>query len=106
MITPLVGIVYFLLSGSTPMKAAIMGILLSWITAFFVPKTEDAGKRKKSYVVGTLAIAVFLITNIFPGFGEGFMKSELSIIPIVVLFPRWYVVQRGDGAQGCHRRDL
>ncbi|MHB9152419.1 MAG: TRAP transporter permease [Spirochaetales bacterium] len=86
MITPLVGIVYFLLSGSTPMKAAIMGILLSWITAFFVPKTEDVGKRKKSYAVGVLAIAVFLFTNIFSSFSEGFLKSELSIIPVVALF--------------------
>lgn len=46
MIIPLAGVVYFLLSGSTPMRAAIMGIVLCWIIAFFIPKTET-GKSEK-----------------------------------------------------------
>jgi TRAP transporter 4TM/12TM fusion protein len=86
MLTPLVGIVYFLLSGSTPMKAAIMGILLAWITAFFNPKTEDAGKRKISYIVGSGAIVVFLASLIVPAAGDILVKSKLSIIPIAALF--------------------
>lgn len=86
MLTPLVGIVYFLLSGSTPMKAAIMGILLAWITAFFNPKTEDAGKRKISYIVGSSAIVVFLASLIVPAAGDILVKSKLSIIPIAALF--------------------
>jgi TRAP transporter 4TM/12TM fusion protein len=86
MIIPLAGIVYFLLSGSTPMKAAIMGILLAWITAFFNPKVDDPKKRKLSYVVGTLAALVFLATLFFPTLTEGAMKSKLAIIPFVVVF--------------------
>ncbi len=86
MITPLAGIVYFLLSGSTPMKAAIMGIILAWVTAFFTPKTEDKGKRKISYIVGTIAMAVFLASTIFPGLSEPLMKSRLGIIPVLALF--------------------
>jgi len=86
MITPLAGIVYFLLSGSTPMRAAIMGIILAWVTAFFTPKTEDLRKRKLSYIVGTLAIVVFLTVTAFPGLTEGLMKSKLGIIPILAVF--------------------
>ncbi len=86
MITPLVGIVVFLLSGSTPMRSAIMGIILAWVTAFFSPKTDDAKKRKLSYLVGSIAIVVFLVVTAFPGLTEGLMKSKLGIIPILALF--------------------
>ena len=86
MIVPLAGIVYFLLSGSTPMKAAIMGILLAWITAFFNPKVDDPKKRKLSYIVGTFAALVFLATLLFPSLTEGAAKSKLAIIPFVAVF--------------------
>jgi TRAP transporter 4TM/12TM fusion protein len=86
MIVPLAGIVYFLLSGSTPMKAAIMGILLAWITAFFNPKVEDPKKRRLSYIVGTIAAIAFLATLFFPALTEGATKSKLAIIPFVAVF--------------------
>ena len=86
MITPLVGIVYFLLSGSTPMKAAIMGILLAWITAFFNPKVDAPKKRKLSYIVGTVAALAFLAMLFFPALTEGATKSKLSIILFLAIF--------------------
>ncbi|HEY9054350.1 MAG TPA: TRAP transporter fused permease subunit [Rectinemataceae bacterium] len=85
MITPLAGIVYFLLSGSTPMKAAIMGIVLCWITAFFVPKTEDPGKRKISYIVGAAAALAFLILVFVPGAGDLASGSPWILAPAAIL---------------------
>lgn len=86
MLAPLVGVVYFLLSGSTPMKAAIMGVLLAWITAFFNPKTEDSRKRKISYVVGSAAIAAFLASLILPGAGEALVRSKWTLFPFLGIF--------------------
>ncbi|MEW6548223.1 MAG: TRAP transporter permease [Spirochaetota bacterium] len=86
MMVPLVGIIYFLLTGSTPMKAAIMGILLSWITAFFNPKTEDKAKRRNSYVVGILSILVFLASLVLPEAGELMVKSKWAMLPVLGLF--------------------
>lgn len=86
MITPLIGIVYFLLSGSTPMKAAIMGILLAWLIAFFNPKTDDTGKRKLSFLIGAAAGAAFLITIVFPSLTEGLLKSPWGILVVLALF--------------------
>lgn len=86
MLAPLVGVVYFLLSGSTPMKAAIMGVLLAWITAFFNPKTEDVRKRKISYIVGSAAIAAFLASLILPGAGEALVRSKWTLFPFLGIF--------------------
>jgi TRAP transporter 4TM/12TM fusion protein len=84
MITPLAGIVYFLLSGATPMRAAIMGIILAWVTAFFNPKTEDAKKRRLSYLTGAISILVFLAALAFPGLAEGLTRSKLGILPVLI----------------------
>ena len=82
MIIPLAGVVYFLLSGSTPMKAAIMGILLCWIVAFFLPKTENAGRRRLSYAAGTVVALGFLILVFLPGVGE-FVSGSTAVTAVV-----------------------
>jgi len=82
MIIPLAGVVYFLLSGSTPMKAAIMGILLCWIVAFFLPKTENAGRRRLSYAAGTVVALGFLILVFLPGVGE-FVSGSTAATAVV-----------------------
>jgi TRAP transporter 4TM/12TM fusion protein len=86
MIVPLIGIIYFLLTGSTPMKAAIMGILLSWITAFFNPKPENGSKKRASYLVGTLAGLVFLASLLIPGAGDIMVKSKWALVPVLAMF--------------------
>lgn len=86
MILPLAGVVYFLLSGSTPMRSAIMGIIISWIVAFFKPKTDNTRKRTVSYIVGSVAALVLISTTFMPGLGEDFLKSEWSIIPVLAIF--------------------
>jgi TRAP transporter 4TM/12TM fusion protein len=86
MIIPLVGIVYFLLSGSTPMKAAIMGILLCWLVAFFGPKTDNPVKRRISYAIGIVASLAFLASILFPGATDGLAKSKWSIAPTIAVF--------------------
>ena len=82
MIIPLAGVVYFLLSGSTPMKAAIMGILLCWIVAFFLPKTENAGRRRLSYAAGTVVALGFLILVFLLGVGE-FVSGSTAATAVV-----------------------
>lgn len=97
MMVPLVGIVYFLLSGSTPMRAAIMGVLLAWLTAFFNPKTADTKKRKLSYAAGTAASLVFLATLAFPKLTEGMLDSPLGIILFLAAFAGATLLNAGMG---------
>ncbi len=86
MVTPLVGIVYFLLTGSTPMKAAIIGILLAWLVAFFNPKTEDLRIRKRSRIAGFLTIGVFIASFFFPEVLDTAIRQKWTLLPIVALF--------------------
>jgi len=85
MITPLAGVVYYLLTGSTPMKAAIMGIVLCWITAFFVPAKEREKKRKLSYAAGTAVALGFLVLSFAPAVGERVSDSPAAIAVIAAL---------------------
>ena len=86
MLTPLVGVVYFLLSGATPMKAAILGVLLAWVTAFFNPKTKDARKCRISYIIGTGAVIVLLASFLLPGAGEAMVRSKWTLFPFLGIF--------------------
>lgn len=87
MVIPLVGIVYFLMTGATPMKAAIIGIILAWLISFFNPKAElDQGKKKLSYLAGAVVSAVFVALVFFPGISDSIFKTKLSIVPVVILF--------------------
>jgi TRAP transporter 4TM/12TM fusion protein len=85
MILPLAGVVYFLLSGSTPMKAAIMGILLCWIIAFFLPKTENVKRRKLSYSTGIVVALGFFILVFLPGVGEFVSDSAAATAVVAAL---------------------
>jgi len=85
MIIPLAGVVYFLLSGSTPMKAAIMGILLCWIVAFFLPKTEDVKKRRFSYIAGAFVALGFFVLVFLPGVGEFVSDSTAATAILAAL---------------------
>lgn len=45
MILPIAGLVYFLLAGYTPMRAALIGIALTWLLSLFDKKTRMGPKR-------------------------------------------------------------
>ena len=54
MIAPLVGLVAFLLIGYTPMRAALIGIGLSWLVAFFNFRPETTARQKKAAALTAL----------------------------------------------------
>ena len=54
MIAPLVGLVAFLLIGYTPMRAALIGIGLSWLVAFFNFRPETTARPKKAAALTAL----------------------------------------------------
>ena len=45
MLLPIAGLVYFLLAGYTPMRAALIGIALAWVTSMFDKKTRMGPKE-------------------------------------------------------------
>ena len=83
MIIPLVGIVYFLLSGLTPMRAAIFGILLSWLVSFFNPKTDDVRKRRTSYIAGTVISILFVAGFFFPDAADALTRSPVGMVVLI-----------------------
>ncbi len=64
MITPVVGLVWFLLTGYTPMLAAMIGIALAWLVSFFQFAGTEAKERglamRAAAATIVLAVVVFL----------------------------------------------
>ncbi len=60
MAAPIVGLVYFLLVGYTPMRAALIGICLAWFVSFFEFHGLDA-KRKKRAIIAACATALLAV---------------------------------------------
>ncbi|MBQ7262976.1 MAG: TRAP transporter fused permease subunit [Synergistaceae bacterium] len=59
MIAPLVGLIAFLLMGYTPMRAALIGIMLAWGVSFFRSR-PDASAREKILAYATVAVTACL----------------------------------------------
>lgn len=79
MIVPLVGLVYFLLAGATPMRAAIIGIVLAWLVSFFRPKSEDPARRRRSIAAGAVVSVVIAVALLFPGLFEHLLKGKTGL---------------------------
>jgi len=79
MIIPVVGLVFFLLTGYTPMLAAMIGIALSWFVSFF--RFEGLGAEERSR-----AIKASVVTMIFGGavflFGEQINQLLFNFISL------------------------
>lgn len=58
MITPVVGLVCFLLSGWTPMVAAMIGVALAWYVTFFNFTPETTPKERTNAIRAAIATAV------------------------------------------------
>ena len=64
MLLPIAGLVYLLLVGYTPMRAALVGIYLAWFVSFFsfecIQKTGDAAEKAKTAakVVALLSVCI------------------------------------------------
>ncbi len=86
MVIPLVGLVYFLLVGFTPMRAAVFGILLAWIVSFFKPKSEIASRRKHSIITGSVIVVIIGLSFVFPHVAELISSSKMGLWGLVVVF--------------------
>lgn len=97
MIIPIIGIVYFLMTGMTPMRAAIFGTVLTWLVAFFNPKTEDPRRRKVSYIAGAV-ISAFCVSMFFlPTPAVDFLNSKPGLWLAVAVFVAATFLNAGMG---------
>lgn len=67
MITPVVGLIWFLLTGYTPMLAAMIGIALAWFVSFF--RFENANAEEKARAIKAAIVTAALAGIVFL-FGE------------------------------------
>lgn len=65
MIAPIVGLVGFLLAGYTPMRAALLGILLAWYVSFFNFAPDETPARKRAAILTALVTAVLTALLVF-----------------------------------------
>lgn len=80
MLAPIAGLVYFLLVGYTPMRAALIGICLAWFISFF--KTEGLDEKRKKQAIGA-AIATACLAAIFllvPGLSEKLSGTATFVV--------------------------
>jgi len=86
MLIPLVGLVYFLLVGFTPMRAAVLGIILAWLISFFKPKSEEPARRQRSIVTGTV-VAILIVTSfLFPSIMDFISRTNFGMWGLVAAF--------------------
>lgn len=101
MIIPLAGIVYFLMTGSSPIRAALMGIILCWIISFFGPEAGTPPPRKiKSCIAGSLVSALFGIGATFPGLSERATGTPIGIAALLAAFLIATLFNAGMGFKG------
>ncbi|MEJ5183843.1 MAG: TRAP transporter permease [Rectinemataceae bacterium] len=86
MIIPLVGLVIFLLAGATPMRAAVVGIVLAWLVAFFKPKSQNPVRRRMSVIAGIVISVLILAAILFPSLAAPLTESEFGLWVLVALF--------------------
>jgi len=86
MVIPLAGLVYFLLAGFTPMRAAVFGIILAWLVSFFRPKSEDSERRKRSVITGTVISLLIAVAFVFPDIMEPISRSKIGLWGLVSAF--------------------
>jgi len=97
MIIPIAGIVYFLMSGMTPMRAAIFGTVLTWLVAFFNPKTEDPRRRRLSYAAGSAVSILCLALFFLPEGAADFLNSKPGLWLCVAAFAGATFLNAGMG---------
>lgn len=110
MIAPIAGLVYFLLAGYTPMRAALVGILLAWFISFFdFSKTDAKGKRNAvCTAILTAAITTFLFTR--PEWTASIPASLVFLLTLIYILlasffnpgmnPKDVIAATHDGARG------
>jgi len=86
MVIPLIGLVYFLLVGFTPMRAAVFGIILAWLVSFFRPKSEAPSLRRRSIITGAVISVLIGAAFVFPGIMEPVSKSKIGLWGLVAAF--------------------
>ncbi|SLM12825.1 TRAP transporter, 4TM/12TM fusion protein [uncultured spirochete] len=86
MVIPLVGLVYFLLAGATPMRAAVFGIVLAWLVSFFKPKSQNQAKRRLSIIIGAVISVLITVAFVFPRFVEPIIKGNIGLWILVAGF--------------------
>ena len=72
MLLPIAGLVYLLLVGYTPMRAALVGIYLAWFVSFFsfehIEKNGEAGQKAKTAAkaAALLSVCITGVLIVFP----------------------------------------
>ncbi len=79
MIIPLIGLVVFLLGGATPMRAAVIGIILAWLVSFFKTKSADKGRRRRSVIAGIVVSLFIVVSFLFPQLFERLLPGKIGL---------------------------
>ena len=79
MIAPIAGLVYFLLVGYTPMRAALVGIILAWYISFFDFKNIDSARKAKAITTAVVTAGLALLLTLRP--------ELINAIPNNLVFP-------------------
>ena len=111
MITPIVGLIAFLLIGYTPMRAALLGIGLAWLVSFFNFKPYTTSTQKVlAFIVAfvSLGLGVFITLKpeLFSGIKPGMQFVIIGAYMLIVSFfnpgmnTREFIDAIEQGAQG------
>lgn len=81
MITPIVGLVGFLLAGYTPMRAALLGIVLAWFVSFFnfVPG-ETVGRKRAAVLTAVVTLGLTVLLVVKPELLAGLSRSARFVL--------------------------
>ena len=81
MIIPIAGLVYFLLVGYTPMRAALVGVCLAWFVSFFNFTPDTTPRQKVAAVAVALLTALLTIFLLYrPELWESLPGSRLFCV--------------------------
>ncbi len=92
MITPIVGLIAFLLIGYTPMRAALLGIGLAWFVSFFNFKPDTSVTQKiLAVIVALVSLGLGIFFSIKPEIAGSISPSmQFVIIAIYMLAASYF----------------